>query len=254
MATLGYSILVPGLAALVVAGCAGSRNLAARQPRASQSAIEGQLRVNTQALLDAIAPGDTAVWNRLLDSAAIQVDETDVVRGKSEILAALSPLPPGLVGHLTIDDFRVVVHGTVAVVTHEDAEYLDYHGQVILSRFRMTDTWLAERAGWREVASQTMAVQQDPPSIHLDHATLCSYAGRYAMTDSIVATIQCAGDSLIVHRQGRPDRGFLPEARDAFFERGQPRTRRIFQYDAQGRVVGFVDRREARDVIWKRVG
>jgi Domain of unknown function (DUF4440) len=224
------------------------------QAAPSRAAVAAELRRNVQALLDAIAGGDTAVWNRLLDSAAIQVDENDVVRNKKEILATLQPLGPGLAGHLDIDDFRLVLRGPVAVVTHEDREYLDYHGQIIRSRFRFTETWLREPAGWRQIAAQEMAVQQDPPAIRLDQATLCGYAGRYAMTDSIVATMRCAGDSLVLVRAGRPDRVFLPEARDVFFERGQPRTRRIFLYDARGRISGFVDRREERDVSWKRMG
>jgi hypothetical protein len=231
-----------------------SRHVAMGQNAASRSAVAAELRRNTQALLDAIAPGDTAVWNRLLDSAAIQVDENDVVRNKKEILASLQPLPPGLTGHLDIDDFRLVLRGPVAVVTHEDREYLDYHGQIIRSRFRFTETWLKEPVGWREIAAQELAVQQDPPAIRIDHAALCGFAGRYAMTDSIVATIRCAGDSLVMVRAGRPNRTFLPEARDVFFEPGQPRTRRIFLYDAQGQITGFVDRREERDVSWKRVG
>jgi Domain of unknown function (DUF4440) len=231
-----------------------SRNVAMGQNAPSRSAVGAELRRDTQALLDAVAPGDTAVWNRLLDSAAIQVDENDVVRTKKEILESLQPLGPGLTGHLDIDDFRLVLRGPVAVVTHEDREYLDYHGQIIRSRFRFTETWLKEPAGWREIASQVLAVRQDPPAIRLDHAALCSFAGRYAMTDSIVATIRCAGDSLVMVRAGRADRTFLPEARDVFFEPGQPRTRRIFLYDAQGQVSGFVDRREERDVAWKRVG
>jgi hypothetical protein len=238
---------------VAVIGCiAASGTAAPGQSAPSRAAVEAELRRHTQELLDAIAPGDTAVWNRLLDSAAIQVDENDVVRNKKEILASLQPLGPGLTGHLDIDDFRLVLRGPVAVVTHEDREYLDYHGQIIRSRFRFTETWLKETVGWREIAAQELAVQQDPPAIRLDHATLCGYAGHYAMTDSIVATMRCAGDSLIMVRAGRPDRVFLPEVRDVFFERGQPRTRRIFQYDAQGQISGFVDRREERDVSWKR--
>jgi hypothetical protein len=240
---------------LAALGCIGVVATGAKgQAAPSRAAVAAELRRNAQALLDAIAAGDTAVWNRLLDSAAIQVDENDVVRHKKEILAALQPLGPGLAGHLDIDDFRLVLRGPVAVVTHEDREYLDYHGQIIRSRFRFTETWLKEPVGWRQIAAQEMAVQQDPPAIRLDHATLCGYAGRYAMTDSIVATMRCAGDSLLMVRGGRPDRVFLPEVRDVFFERGQPRTRRIFQYDAQGQISGFVDRREERDVSWKRTG
>jgi ketosteroid isomerase-like protein len=218
-----------------------------------QSALEAKLRGDTQMLLDAIAPGDVAVWDKLLDPAALQVDENDVVRGKSEVLAELKPLGPGLVGHLAIDDFRVTVSGDVAVVTHEDNETLEYHGQLLLSRFRMTDTWHKTPNGWRQLASQALAVLQDPPSVSLDRTTLCSYTGQYALTNAILANIRCAGDKLLVERAGRPQRTLLPEVKDVFFEPGQPRTRRIFKRDARGRVTSFVDRREARDVLWKRI-
>ena len=220
--------------------------------REKATALAAELRRNTQMLLDAIAPGDVAVWDKLLDSAALQVDENDVVRRKPEILAELRPLGPGLVGHLEIDDFRVAASGDVAVVTHEDNETLEYHGQMIRSRFRMTDTWHKTPDGWRVLGSQVLAVLQDPPAVSLDPATLCSYAGRYALTSAIVATIRCAGDRLIVERDGQPQRTFLAEVKDMFFEPGQPRTRRIFLRDAHGRITALVDRREARDVRWTR--
>jgi ketosteroid isomerase-like protein len=215
-------------------------------------AIAAELRRNTQMLLDAIAPGDVAVWDQLLDPAALQVDENDVVRRKAEILAELKPLGPGLVGHLDIDEFRVAVSGNVAVVTHEDNETLDYHGQTIRSRFRMTDTWHKTPGGWRILGSQVLAVLQDPPPVSLDHTTLCGYAGRYALTSAIVATIRCTGDRLLVERDGQPERTFLAELKDVFFEPGRPRTRRIFLRDGRGRINAFVDRRESRDVRWMR--
>ena len=49
---------------------------------AGSEALAAELRHNTQLLLDAIAPGDVAVWDKWLDPAALQVDENDVVRGK----------------------------------------------------------------------------------------------------------------------------------------------------------------------------
>ena len=250
-------IALTALAAFSIGNGAGAQSTSTRQPRvqpgSDQTATDSVLRANTQALLNAIAPGDTAVWNRLLDPGMIQVDENDVVRGKPEILASIQPLGPGLVGNLAIDDFKVALHGNVAVVTHEDNEYLNYHGQIIRSRFRMTETWLDGTNGWRLIASQVLAVQKDPPAIKLDHATLCGYNGRYAMTSDIVATLQCAGDSLVMKRAGHADRFFLPEVRDVFFEPGQPRTRRIFQRDAHGTITGFADRREERDIAWKRL-
>lgn len=220
--------------------------------QAGPSSVEQELRRNTQALLDAIAPGDTATWDRLLDAKVIQVDENDEVRDKAKILADLQPLGPGLTGNLQIDDFRVALYDDVAVVTHEDKEYLDYHGQVLHSRFRMTDTWRRTEAGWRLLGEQVLAVQQDPPSVPFDGKS-CVFAGRYGLTDEIVATISCRGDGLTVERAGKPARTFLAETPDVFFEPGSPRTRRIFQRDAAGHITGFLDRREERDIAWKKL-
>ena len=215
-------------------------------------AVERTLRAQTQQLLDAIAPGDVPVWDRLLDPALVYVDENDVVRGKAEMLAELQPLPTGLVGHLKIAEFRMTLAGDTAVVTHEDDETLDYFGQVLHSRFRNTDTWHRTPAGWRLLGSQVLAVHQDPPAAPLDPATLCAYAGRYVLTPEISVTARCEGHGLVFERAGRPDRTFMPELRDQFFEPGQPRTRRLFQRDAGGAITGFVDRREERDIVWKR--
>jgi hypothetical protein len=214
---------------------------------------EAELRVATQQLLDAIAAGDVATWDHWLDPHVIQVDENDVVRRKPEILAELKPLPPGLQGRLKIDDFRVSKLTDVAVVTHEHDEYLDYHGQILLSRFRVTDTWHRTAQGWRLLGSQVLAVLKDPPAIVLDTGTMCGYAGRYALTSDIVVSIKCGKDRLVAERADRPAREFLPEVRDVFFEPGEPRTRRIFVRDSTGAITGFVDRREARDIVWKRM-
>ncbi|HTE46226.1 MAG TPA: nuclear transport factor 2 family protein [Gemmatimonadaceae bacterium] len=240
-------------AVLLLAGCNPAHSDTAASTAQTPATVEAELRRNTQALLDAVAPGDVKVWDQLLDSAAIQVDENDVVRDKRQILAGLTPLGPGLVGTLAVDDFRMVLRGDAAVVTHEDAESLDYHGQMIRSRFRNTDTWVRAKGQWRLLASQVLAVLQDPPRVHLDRTVLCGYAGTYAMTKEIAATLQCVGDSLVMKRDGRPDRAFVAEVRDVFFEPSQPRTRRIFQRDAGGTIRGFVDRREGRDIAWKRI-
>jgi hypothetical protein len=42
------------------------------------------------------------------------------------------------------------------------------------------------------------------------------------------------------------------ELADCLFVPGQTRLRKIFQRDAQGRITGFVERRESWDVQWTR--
>lgn len=112
--------------------------------------------------LDAIAPGHVEVWRRNLHDKFTHVDETGIVRNKTEILAELTPLPKGLVGKLEIQKFQVTVEGDVAVATHEDLEHLEYHGQMLVSRWRSTDTWLKTPEGWRMFGEQTMALLEDP--------------------------------------------------------------------------------------------
>ena len=157
-----------------------------------------------------------------------------------EILAALKPLSPGLVGHLKIDDFRVVEKGDTAVVTHEDDEYLDYHGQIARSRFRMTDTWIHSSAGWKQLASQVLAVLQDPPVRKLDAKVLCSYSGTYELSADIQGTIRCENDELIFERPARPAGHFRSELLDVLFEPGEFRAVLLEQ------SVGELAPREAR--------
>ena len=216
-------------------------------------AVEGDLRQRTQELLDAVAPGNADVWRRLLHDRMIHIDENGVVRTKEQLLAEFQPLPPGLDGTLRVASFDLRVHGDVAVATHEDREELIYFGQKILSRFRTTDTWLQTPAGWQLIAAQVLAVPADPPAISLDAKTLCAYEGAFALTPDVTATVRCRAGELTVERAGRAPAIYRPETAEVFFSPGQPRTRRIFQRDATGAVIGFVDRREGHDIVWRKV-
>jgi len=219
---------------------------------ATQSAAESELRKAVQEMLDAIAPGNADVWKRYLDERVVLVDENGVVRTKSEMLAEFSPLPPGLVGHLALDKFKMEQHGDVAVLAYEAQEHLDYHGQTLQSRYRINDTWLKTRQGWHLLSEQVAAVLKDPPSIKLTQEQLCEYGGTYSLTAEIKTTISCSADGLTAQRSGRKPSQYLAEVKDVFFVAGQPRTRRIFARDAQGKVVAFVDRREGEDIRWNR--
>jgi hypothetical protein len=219
---------------------------------AAPTPAETELRSIAQEMLDAIAPGNAEVWRRYLHERVILVDENGTVRTKAEMLEEFSPLPPGLVGNLKVDTFRAETHGDVAVLAYEAQEHLDYHGQILQSRYRINDTWLKTGQGWQLLAEQVAAVLKDPPSIKLTQQQLCEYNGSYAMTADIVTTLKCTAEGFAAERTGRPATQYLAELPDVFFVAGQPRTRRIFQRDAQGKVVAFVDRREGEDIRWMR--
>lgn len=219
---------------------------------AAPSAAETELRRIVQEMLDAVAPGNADVWRRYLHERVLRVDETGSVQTKEDLLKEFSPLPPGLVGSIAVDTFRIETHGDIAVLAYETQEHLDYHGQILRSRFRVSDTWLKTAQGWQLLAEQVAAVLKDPPSVKLTQQQLCEYNGAYALTADITTKLKCTPDGFTAERSGRPSTAYLAEVPDVFFVAGQPRTRRIFVRDAQGRVFGFVDRREGEDVRWTR--
>src|SRR5687767_13473368 len=106
-------------AALSVAVSLAVSAAGASAPNHPNKALEAELRRMTQELLDAVAPGETAVWERHLDERFVHLDENGVVRTKAELLKEFGPLPPGLVGRIEIDKFRVTLAGDTAVVALE---------------------------------------------------------------------------------------------------------------------------------------
>lgn len=234
---------------------AGARTAQAAAPSATSGAegVADELKRITQELLDAVAPGHVDVWRRHLDERVIYVDENGAAKTKAELLADFRPLPAGLVGRIRVGAFKVEQYGDgLAVTTREDRESLNYHGQQIESTWRTTDTWRKTPDGWKLIAAQVHAQLVDPPSMALTRTQLCAYAGTYGLTADIATELRCEGDHLVSQRAGRPPAVYRPEVLDVFFAPGQPRTRRIFQRDAGGRVTGFVDRREGHDITWKR--
>jgi hypothetical protein len=219
---------------------------------AAPSSAEVELRRIVQEMLDAVAPGNADVWRPYLHERLIRVDETGAVQTREQLLKEFAPLPQGLVGRMAVDTFRIETHGDVAVLAYETQEHLDYHGQILRSRFRVSDTWLKTGQGWQLLAEQVAAVLKDPPSIKLTQQQLCEYNGTYALTAEITTTISCTQEGLSAQRSGRPATNYLAEVVDVFFVPGQPRTRRVFLRDQRGKVVGFADRREGEDVRWNR--
>jgi hypothetical protein len=210
------------------------------------------LRAQTQALLDAVAVGDTKVWDRYLDPGVVYLSEAGEVETKAQLLDELKPLPAGISGKIELGKFDVKQFGDTAVVVHVDEEFENYFGHEIHAQYMNTATWQLGRDGWKLIAQQVYASLLDPPAIALPAAQLDEYVATYQLTDAISYAIRRDGDHLVGERTGRPPQPLRVEARDVLFVPGQPRSRKVFQRDASGRITGFADRREARDVVWTR--
>jgi hypothetical protein len=227
--------------------------LAAPVRAADDPALKVELQAKTQALLDAVASGNKAPWDSATDPSLIYVTENNEVLTKAALLDQTTPLPPGLVGHIKVTDYQLQRHGDAAVATYIADESLDYHGQMIRTKFRTTDTWHSTAAGWKLAASMTLAALDDPPAIALPAAKLAEYAGRYELTPDIHYTIRVDGDRLLGLRDGGKEVELKAEAADIFFVPGSPRSRKVFYRGSSGRVTGFGDRREGHDIKWRRL-
>ena len=214
--------------------------------------VQKQLRADDQALLDAIAPGDKAVWERLLAQDAIYVDENGAVMNRAQFLAALKPLPAGSSGHISIVDYDARIHGQVALVVHKDDERENYHGIPLRADYLMTETWIKEGGDWRLALVHVYVVAKDPPAIKTPPKLLAEYEGRYRAAPDLSYLIRREGDHLVGERQGLPSVTLAQESADVFFVPGHPRDRKIFRRDASNKIVDFVDRREGEDLVFVR--
>jgi ketosteroid isomerase-like protein len=218
----------------------------------NSASVQKQLRERDQALLDAIAPGDKAVWEGLLAKDAVYVDENGTVMNREKFLAALKPLPAGSSGHISIVDYQATIHGDVALVVHKDDERENYHGIPLRADYLMTETWIKEGADWRLALVHVYVVAKDPPAIKIPAKRLAEYEGSYRAAPDLAYVIRREGDHLIGERQGLPNVTLAQESTDVFFVPGHPRDRKIFRRDAGGKIVDFVDRREGEDLVFAR--
>jgi len=225
---------------------------AAESPAHSAVATTTALERVTQALVDALAPGRTAVWEHYADPGLTYVTEDNEVKSRKELLAEMKPLPPGSSGWIAVQEFRCTDFDSFAVTTYVMDEHETIEGQELHARYRSSDTWRATADGWRLNAAQVYAIPLDSPRGEPASA-LADYAGQYALSDTTRQTIRLERDHLVADRPGRPLQLLLPESGDVFFTPGRPRIRRIFTRAPDGQVRGFAERREGTDLLWTRV-
>ncbi len=216
--------------------------------------IVTQLKQATQELLDAIAPGDKAVWQRYLAEGSIYADEEGRVLTKDELIKELNPLPKGYVGSIKIGDTKVLVQDNVVVLSHRDREELELYNQKIVTYFHMTNTWAKQRDGqWQLVATHVMAIPNERKPAAIDPKSLDGYVGQYELAPQVSYLITREGDKLFGQRTGRTKEELLPLCPDVLYRKGSWRGEKVFERDAQGRIVRMLDRRENNDLVWKKV-
>ena len=220
----------------------------------SNDAIVEQLKGAMQELLDAIAPGDVAVWEKYLAEGCLYTDEEGNVKTRPDLLKELKPLPKGYHGSIKMGEPKVFAQENVIVLSHRDREELELYGQKLVTYFHSTDTWAKSQNGqWKLVAVQVMAIANERKPIAVSPKKLDEYVGQYQLAPEVTYTITREGDKLLGQRTGRAEEELLPLCADTFYRKGIWRGEKVFERDAKGQVVKLLDRRENNDLVWTKV-
>jgi hypothetical protein len=236
----------------LLAGLASAVLLPLQRPAQAAEDVAEVLRRQTQEMVDAIATGKVAVWERYLDEKALYTAEDGTVSTKAQMVEQIKPLPAGVSGTIKVTGFKVAVHGPVAIASYVNDEHEDYHGHKLHCQYRSTDTWLKTPAGWRLIAGQVLALRTDPPAVQLTPQQMEQYVGRYALTPEITYEIRLKDGALEGQQTGRKAEPLRAEVADVLFVPGKTRYRKVFHRGPGGRVTGFAERREAWDLEWTR--
>jgi ketosteroid isomerase-like protein len=204
-----------------------------------------------QEMADALVPGKVAVWDKYLDPDVIYAEEDGSYKGKAAMLKEIQPLPKGLGGDIKIKLLSYAEDGDTAVALFRQNETEHYFGQTIHASYLTNTVWKKRADGWKQIAGQVLAERTAPPAISLPAGKLVQYAGTYRLKNSDPTYMLTVTDGkLMGRRKGRKPAEWKAETPDVFFIPGDLRIRKIFQRDASGRVIGFVERRESWDIVW----
>jgi hypothetical protein len=157
--------------------------------------------------------------------------------------------PPG---PLVLRDFIVHHTDTVAVATFFHDRDIPNYGQTMHQTSRSSETWIKRGTEWKLLASQGRQLMPDPPTITLSAAALNDYVGTYAAGSAFTVRITRAGKALTASINGEKSVPLYATVPDVFFTPGSQRIRLIFQRDANGRITGYLRRREERDLIFRK--
>jgi hypothetical protein len=207
----------------------------------------------TQELMDALVPGRTEVWQRILADDVLITDEFGRRQTKKEVVDSVHPFPAGISGNIEIRDAHVRRYGDTAVIDCEQYETEEFFGQKFTVRYLATATYVRRDGAWRLVALQDLTLPTPPPTLPVRDLRLADYPGTYRYTAERAFSVELAGDKLMLRtRAGAAAHALDAVAKDVFMGSDDERNLLIFRRDDAGKITGLIERRKFNDLQMTR--
>jgi ketosteroid isomerase-like protein len=206
-----------------------------------------------QALMDAVAAGDRATWDRVMDDSCVMTGEEGERLAKAEFLKGIRPLPQGLVGDIRVRELTVQDVDGVAVVRFLADETETVFGQHLATKYRTTDVFKRSADAWKLVASHTSVVTADPPAQQVPTDGWSRLAGTYRLLpDGWTFHVVLRDGQLFGGRDPNALRPLIPMSPTAFVLKGSL-GEWLFVTDSQGKGTRIVNLRKFEPLVWTRV-
>lgn len=206
----------------------------------------------TQELVNALAPGQSALWEHWTHPHFVLTDENSQRMERKQFLSGIAPLPVGASGTIKVVDFIAKSERDTQVTTYILDEFEHYHGEELHAQYRQTDTWVRNGGAWRLLASQVIAIRTDPPAVELPPKLWQQYAGHYRLPDGLSLDISWDGNEARIRKGSGGQRPLKAELVDLLFVPRDPRIRYLVKRDGAGTITKLLQRRESWDIVWER--
>ena len=205
-----------------------------------------------QALMDALAPGDKAPWERIMDPSCLVTTEEGQVLTREEFLQDLRPLPDGLSGTIAVKDVSVREFPSFAVVRYRAEEAESVFGQKLDVHYRVTNTYRRDASAWKMVASHLSVVTRDPPAQQVPVAGWPGLVGAYRLLpNGWTFRVESRDGKLVGGRDPKKLQPLIPMAPQAFVLSGSLGEWHFVVEN--GRATRIVNLRKFTPLVWTRV-
>lgn len=205
-----------------------------------QRDLDSTFRELISARNDAMVHGDTATVHRgISDDMQWVVGATGTTLTAPQLLSALShvsnPLP-----EWTIDSVHARDLGDVATVTYRRIDRRRGGNYETTNWTRALEVYVHRDGRWVMINHSHTWIVQSPPTISMDSTALAAFVGHYQIGDGLYDDVHFEGGHLVATLSTQKVGGVLLPVSESAFSPDGVAPLIVFERDASGRVLGYV--------------